>query len=350
MKKDTSKKEGRKKLIWSLVFVGIALLTVWTVASQSKGFSFAEFQSYLKGASAGWMAAAVLCMFGFIFFEGAAVLTICRGFGFSPKKRGGFIYAAADIYFSAITPSATGGQPMSAYFMMKDGIPGLVVTVALVLNLAMYTLAIVVINVLNLPFAADVYASFGPLSHILIGLGTLVQIALVVLYVFCLKNGSLLRRAGNWGIRLLARLHLLRQPEQKRQKLQEKMDQYDEYAQMIKGRPMMVVRAFVFNLLQRACIIAVSVCCFMATGGNGALAAKIWGVQSCVTMGSVCVPIPGAMGVTDYLMLDGFDAWISAQSAANLEMLSRALSFYICVLICGISVFVKFLISKRREK
>ena len=64
------------------------------------------------------------------------------GAGLLPGLVRGVLYSAADIYFSAITPSATGGQPASALLMVGDGIPTAVTTVVLLLNLAMYNLSI----------------------------------------------------------------------------------------------------------------------------------------------------------------------------------------------------------------
>ena len=85
-------------------------------------------------------------MLGFILFEGFALVVLRRAFGYRRGVWSGYIYSASDIYFSAITPSATGGQPASAYFMIKDGVPGMVVTVTLVANLFMYTLSIIAIG------------------------------------------------------------------------------------------------------------------------------------------------------------------------------------------------------------
>ena len=125
----------KKQLAWSLVFVVIAAASVWAVASQSRGFSLAAFGEFIRGASLPWLAAAILCMLIYIYAEGVALNCICASFSCRMRRRDGFVYASADIYFSAITPSATGGQPASAYFMIQDGIPGPTATVALLVAL-----------------------------------------------------------------------------------------------------------------------------------------------------------------------------------------------------------------------
>jgi hypothetical protein len=45
---------------------------------------------------------------------------------------------------------------------------------------------------------------------------------------------------------------------------------------------------------------------FMAVGEGVNKAVDVSVIQCFVAMGSNCVPIPGAMGVADYIMIDGF--------------------------------------------
>ncbi len=342
---------GKKNWIFTLAFLLIAALTVWAVTAQIKDFSFSEFLGHIRRANPGWLAAAVVAMFGFIALESVALLSITRSFGYRKGLLPGFVWSAGDIYFSAITPSATGGQPASAYFMIKDGIPGMVTAVALVVNLVMYTLSILTIALICLVTRPHLFLRFNRFSQILIIIGIAAQVLLAVFFVMLLKREKALHRICDAALRLLARLHLLRRPEEKREKLRAYMEDYARYAQMLHGRGGMLVRAFLFNFLQRASQIAVTMFVFLATGGAPAQAFDIWILQGFVVLGSNCVPIPGAMGVSDYLMLDCYSSVQTAAGAGNLELLSRSVSFYICILICGAAVLVKYLsLRKRRNR
>ena len=132
----------RKKIFWAIASVFIAILSIWTVVSQSKHFSFEILMSFIRNANKGWLFMSFVCTFGFIWFEGFALVRMARHFGYKTSAIDGTVYGGADVYFSAITPSASGGQPASAYFMIRDGIPGYAATVALLINLVMYTLSL----------------------------------------------------------------------------------------------------------------------------------------------------------------------------------------------------------------
>lgn len=347
MKKNIS---SRKKLLWTVLFVVIAAATIWAVAAHSKAFSADSFRSYIAGALKPWLIAAVLCMLGFVVFEGEAVTAVCRAFGYSVGHRKGLFYSVADIYFSAITPSASGGQPACAYFMIKDGIPASVTTLALLVNLTMYTVSILVINLFVVIFQYGVFMSFGLLSKVLIIIGFVIQGALAAFFLMLLTESRILHKICRNALHFFCKIGLLKHEEQKQLKLDKYMSEYETYSEMIRHHKSAMLSAFLFNMLQRISIISVPIFVFLATGGEPAQAASIWAIQSYVVIGSNAVPIPGAMGVSDYIMLDGFGNMMPYENAVNFELLSRSLSFYVCVIICGAAVLINYLIHKRAEK
>ena len=346
-----SKLISKKQVLFMLLFVLIAAMSVWAVAGQSQNFSLSDFGTYIQNASIPWLIAAVVSMLGFIIFEGLALQILCRAFGYRSTFRQGFIYSASDIYFSAITPSASGGQPASAYFMMKDGIDGMMTAVILVANLIMYTSAIIVIGLLCFVLRWDIFLKYSLPSQILIVIGLVLQIGLLIFFYLLLKKEQLLRKMCNGVLRLLCWLRILRNRDKWQTKLDTYMDKYCQYSKLISGHRNTLLFCFVFNFIQRASQIAVTMFVYAATTGKGFLDAfDLWFWQGYVVLGSNCMPIPGGIGVSDYLMLDGFKNMMTEADAVNLELLSRSFSFYSCVIICGIAVVAQYLANKRRIK
>ena len=72
--------------------------------------------------------------------------------------------------------------------------------------------------------------------------------------------------------------------------------------------------------------------------------------QSLVSVGASLVPIPGAMGLTDLMMLSGFSAVMDSHDAAGLELLSRAISFYFPVMICFFVTLGALLFKRKKTK
>ncbi len=340
----------KKKLMWSLVSLAIALLTIVAVLSQTGNMSLLKLNEYLYGADPLYLILAVISMLGFIIFEGEAILVIIKSTGYPRNHWQGLIYGSSDIYFSAITPSASGGQPASAFFMMQHGIPISVVTAALLLNLLMYTASMLVIGAICIIIQPFTFLNFHLPGRIFIIVGYIIIAIFGEMFWLMLKKKKLLESIVVKTLKLLKKMHLVKRTDNKIVKIKKKMDNYADAARRMSGQGKTLLLAFLLNLLQRLSQLMVPVFMYLALHGDASKAPTIWVTQSLVTIGSSCMPIPGGMGIIDYLMLDGFGKLMTEEAAARLELLSRSLSFYICVLICGITTLIGYIQTLRRNK
>ncbi|MCQ2550806.1 MAG: flippase-like domain-containing protein [Clostridia bacterium] len=333
----------RKKIGWGIASLAIAFLTIWTISRQSEYFSFQHLLEVIRTASPFWMVLALLCMFGFIWFEGLAIVRIAHHLGYDETNRG-TLYGAADIFFSAITPSASGGQPASAFFMIKDRMPGSVATAVLILNLIMYTLALLTIGLICLPW----FSGFNQFSRIVINLGFLLLVVLATCFYLLLKKGQILSGFLKAIVKGLEKIHIVRRGDRVRARIDQLRADYDDCAKIIFGKKKMMVEVYLINLAQRISQMGVSFMVFMGIGRGAREAIKVFILQSFVAIGSNCIPIPGAMGIADYLMIDGFTDIVGQAQSGGLEMVTRGIAFYILVILSGIIVLVNVLKGKRK--
>ena len=340
---------NKKKIFWAIASVFIAALSIWAVISQSRNFSFATLKSFILGADKGWLLASFVCTFGFIWFEGFALVRIARHFGYKTNALDGTVYGGADVYFSAITPSASGGQPASAYFMMKDGIPGYATTVALLINLVMYTLALLTVGIVSIIFKYPMLKNFSVLSRFFIGIGIVVLIFLALVFYMLLRKGKILYGICDAVIGLMEKIHVIRHGDKLRKKLKNTMAEYQECSNSITGKTGFLAEIFFWNLMQRMSQLLVSFMIFMSMGEGVKKAVDVSVIQCFVAMGSNCVPIPGAMGVADYIMIDGFKQLVG-DNAANMELLCRGVTFYGSVLTSALIILIGYMLRRARKK
>lgn len=333
---------NKKNLIWGIILSAIILLLLYTIITGSQNFSYEILKNYIIDSDRRWLALSFLCMFGFICFEGHAVVRISQSLGYKSSDGHGALYGASDVFFSAITPSATGGQPACAFFMMKDGIPGSATTVILLINLIMYNLALVTLSVLAMIFNFRVFLCFSLISKIFIIIGIFSLLAMSLLFYFLLRKGDYIYRICDKILTFLARHKLLRNGDAKRNKLSSTMEKYQNCADTLIGRRQLILEVYLWNILQRLAQFGVSAALFMATGHSSAQS-FLAGVTHCfVSVGSNSVPIPGSMGVADYIMVDGFNKLIGQTHGLSMEILCRGLSFYGCITTSFIIVLISF--------
>ena len=237
----------KKKIFWSVFSLLLAVLSVVAVMSQSGGISIPELIEALKSAKPGWVAAAVISTACFIFLEGVAICSILKGIGYRRHLGRGLIYSTSDIYFSAITPSATGGQPASAFFMVKDGIPGGVVTVTLIVNLIMYTAGVVLLGIIALLINYKLFFGFRLLSKVLIIAGFLILSGLTFMFFMILRKGTVVFNSLRNIVNFLHRKHIIHRVDPKIAKINKAEIEYKECVEVMSGKMPTLIKAFIWT-------------------------------------------------------------------------------------------------------
>ena len=340
----------KKNILFAIGALVLAVLTVSTVFSQNRALTVPTLIGMLENASLPGLLATLLAMLGFIIFEGLAIQFLLNSLGYRTGFFRGLLYSAGDQFFSAITPSASGGQPVSALFMRFDRIPVSAITATLLANLVMYTLSTLAVGILSLLVSPDVLFSFNSISLLFIFFGSMVMIVLTILFYSLLKKSIYLRHMGMVLIKLLHKVHIIRDITKWRNKLDRHIEEFRLCSEMLSNKGSVLWAAFIMNLLQRASQISVTPLLHLSLGNIEKVNLfKLWAVQTFSLIGSNCVPIPGGMGVADYLMLDGFQTLFSIDYAYKLETLTRSISFYVCASLSGLIVLIGYIIKKHKH-
>ena len=341
---------NKKNILWSLFSLLLAAFSLWAVLLQSGEMPLRQLWEEIVAAKMPFLLLAGACSVLYILMECLAIRCILSGIGYARHFRRCLVYSASDIYFSAVTPSATGGQPASAMFMIRDGIPPGVVTVTLIVNLIMYTVSLVILGVGAVVSHFRLFFGFRLVSKILIAIGFAVLSALTLVFFILLSSGNRVFGILAGFYRFLFSHRLIRRLDYRLARLKKAETEFDECVLLMKNKPGTLWRAFVCNFIQRAARIAVPVFVYLALGGGLSRAESIFASQSFVTIGYNCVPVPGGIGVADFLMIDGFSDLMPMEDALHVEMLSRSIAFYICVAVSGIVVLIGYILHRRRER
>lgn len=338
-----------KNLVWTIISLCLAVLTVFVVLQETKVFSLKEVYDEICEGKTIYFIFAIICMILFIFSEGEAMRCILKKLSFRTTMEKGFFYASADIYFSAVTPSATGGQPVTLYLMTRDGLPFSVSSICLLLNLLMYNCSIVFIGILCAVFKPEIFLNHSQLAQILIVIGYVLLISLIVLFLLLLKKAEWVRSIGIFLCNLLYRFRIIKHKEKLEQRIDGMIEKYSIISDKVFDEKLLMLKVFGYNLFQRAIQITIAVFVYLGIDGKSGNIFNIWFAQAYSVIGSNCIPIPGAMGVIDYLMLEGFGQFMDTEMAAHTEIISRATNFYICIIVSLITVIIGYIRRKKKS-
>ena len=220
---------------------------------------------------------------------------------------------------------------------------------ALLLNLIMYTLAILTIGLVDILIFPEVFLNFSIGCRVLIVAGGLALAGLGIIFYLLLRKQALIESVGTFFVRILRMIHCGRLADKLEKKLEVSIEKYSSLVDVIFDGKRMLWKVYILNLLQRLSQIIVTLFSFAALHGDLRKLPQLLATQIYVVLGSNCVPIPGAIGVADYLMLSGYQELMSKSDAYHLEILSRGLSFYGCMMISMITVLIGYICLRKKE-
>ena len=112
-----------------------------------------------------------------------------------------------------------------------------------------------------------------------------------------------------------------------------------------------MISALIMNILQRLSVIGTTVFVYLAFGGSLGHVNEIVNIQAFVLIGVYSIPIvPGGIGVADYILINGLDEIPDVPSPANLELVSRGISFYCCIVLSIIIMLIGYFIQRKHMK
>lgn len=135
----------KKKAVFNTLF--LLLVFGLTVYGVFRGEDLESMMHSIRQAQWQWLVPGVALVLFFIWSESIIIWYMMKSYGTRLKKRSCFLFSSVGFFFSCITPSASGGQPMQIYYMKKEKIPIPVSTVVLMIVTITYKLVLVVIGI-----------------------------------------------------------------------------------------------------------------------------------------------------------------------------------------------------------
>lgn len=334
-----------KQIFNTVFFLVVFAMTVWAVFY---GADPVQTLACLKQADPLWLIPGVLCVLAFIISESAILFYLMGTLGTKVRFSHCCLYSFIGFFYSAITPSASGGQPMQVVVMRKDGIPAAVSTVVLAIVTILYKLVLVVTGALVLLIRPEpVMTYLGPVEWIMhVGIWlNIVFIAALLMLVFC---PSLVRKLANWLFRLIARIRPFRDPEKQTQRLERIISQYDGTAAFYKAKPWIIAKVFFITAMQRLFLFAVTWLMYKALGLAGESAVVIILLQAMISVAVDMLPLPGGMGISEKLFLTIFLPVMGQTMVLPAMILTRGLSYYTQLILSAVITAVSSRILRKK--
>ncbi len=326
----------RKMLLDILFLIIVFALTLYGVFH---GEDLGELLQTVKKADIRWLIPGVILVIVFIWGESVIIWYLMRTFHIFLKKRICFLFSSVGFFFSCITPSASGGQPMQIYYMKKERIPVPVSTVILMIVTITYKLVLVVIGlgilVFGQKFQRQYLGGIMPVYY----LGLLLNVFCVSFMTILVFHPSLAENILSAGLDRLEKMHIMKKKKSRRKKLTEAMKIYRKTAGYLKQHKRVIGIVILITFIQRLALFAVTWTVYRAFRASGISAASVVLLQAVISVSVDMLPLPGGMGSSENLFLKIFIP-VFGPLLLPAMVLSRGLGYYSQLMISALFTIV----------
>lgn len=258
-------------------------------------------------------------------------------------------FAFAGVFFSSVTPAASGGQPMQIYYMHKKKINVSNAILALLICLATYQFVAVVMAVVSLIFKFSFFkGNLGGLSALLY-LGIVMNTILLILILAAIFSKKLIFQTVTFVVNILKHFNLEKAVAFEKKALVE-IERYKKGASYVKKDKIFMVNTVLIAFLQIAALHSIPFWVYKAFGMTGASLIEFIGVQAALYITGAALPLPGAVGIGEGGFLVFFKALFPAQLLSSAMLLSRGISFYLMIIVSGIGVMLLHMNINKKSK
>lgn len=345
-KQKTDKGMFSRMARYVVFFVALMAVTFWLIfKDQDIGGVFEA----LSKVNYVWILLGTLLMLGYFMMQAQNVRKILASFGEHITIWKSLKFTMIEFFFCALTPGASGGQPIEIYYMAKEKIPASKATLAVLVQILDFQIAVMAIGIISqaVMWFTDPTLLTGTVAWLL-RIGMIINGLALILLAFCVFSNRMAKVIANWFLRLLKKIGVKR-IEEKQESLNKALDSYQEGAIYIRTHRNEFMMSIGRALIQVSLFYLVPFCVYKAFGLNGMTVIQLFNIQSVLFLATSGLPLPGAIGASESVFLTLYGTAFGEQLLSPAMLLNRGITFYLFVLITMGVVMANAIILKRKE-
>ncbi len=325
----------RKNLLNALFLVALLGITFWAIF---KDQDLGKILDLLAGVAPVYLAAGFVLVILYVCGESVIIKYLLHIVHIRVPLINCIRYSFVGFFYSCITPSATGGQPMQIFYMKRQNIDIPTATIILMLVTIEYKFVLVFIGLAIALFGQ------GFIHHYMCAEVQFFLYLGIALNVFCVTFMSFLvfmpetaKFLITKGFTLLKKLHIMKEKNNRTERLNNSMELYKSASVFLRSNKSAIVNTTLITFVQRFFLFFITYITYRSFGFHTENAFTITLLQSVISISVDMLPLPGGMGISERLYLLIFiPIFGSAATATASLLLSRGFSYYILILVSGI--------------
>ena len=319
-------KDTKKTILNICLFVLLFFLTYYLVF---RGQNINEIIDNVKRINTLYVILGIIAMYMFYVLGGLNLKLTLKALGEDISIFKAVKFTQIEGFFSAITPAASGGQPMEIYYMSKEGYNVSHAALALLVHIFGYQVTVVVLGLIS---AIALHDIFTPELTILFVVGIIFSFVTVVLYSIAVFSKKITNKLVHLFIKIL-KFFRFKNIVQKQEAIEEGLVIYHESSKFIKKHKKQFYRAIIIAGLQLVVNYAIVWFTYKAFGLNEHSILYLLAIQAILHCTVTSIPLPGSIGISETAFLLLYTQIFERSILTNALLLHRTINFYLFVII-----------------
>lgn len=331
MKNKKFKISGR--LILNLLVAGLCVWMIFYFLYSEQGLY--DLITSSQQINLWWIAAALLSYCTSVFADVLVIYLYIHDEYKQFKIRHSARSVLLGLFWSGITPSSTGGQPMQVYYMSKHKVDVGYSSSRLLNRFLVYQITMTVMTVIAVILKFSYFQEHmdTPILSTLVTIGFISQTFITLVFVFLAFSKNLTAKATRGIASLLCKIRLIKDKDRLKKSLETQLAKFHSGNRMIFSKPKLVIMAVVLTVIQLIAMFLVPYCIYRSFGLNQASPFDMVCSQAFVTLISGMIPIPGASGAAEFSFTALFALFFTPATIKSATLIWRIITYYLSILV-----------------
>lgn len=336
----------KKTRLFSLIYIGVTIVVIVLIGLFTNINDIAEA---FKRFSVWWLVACLGALLLYWLTDGLLLHDI-TGYMYKREPLSRSIKVGLiGLYYGAVTPLASGGQPMQVVYMKRYKIPVGTATCIVCIKFVIYELSLCTIYVIAMVFRGLYYYTSFNEAFWLATFGFIINLAAVFFIILTIINKKLVLRIGCWLIRLLARTKLVKNQDQQVENFKKTIDDYHTAASYISRYKLRAIGSFFISLINLTFFFVIPYFVYLAFGNRDFNLLDIFTMQAFVYLAVSFVPTPGGSGAAEGGFLLFFRSFFGGSTYIAM-LIWRSFTYYLMLIVGSLLVVFNEVLSMRRPQ
>ena len=337
---------SQKKMAINITIILASLLLMLYLISQAGdlGEMFKAFQT----VHLGWLLGALGCFSVHVLLEGISLFLFFHYQQIDVSLGSCEVVGLIGIFYSNITPAATGGQPMQVFSLKKRGVPPGVASSALAVKFFCWQCALLAMGgVFWLIHPGFVHSVLGK-GVWLVALGFFFNSLMVAAVILLAISRNLVRAVIIFFVNLAYRLKLTRDVAKTSSRWDAALNDFHASVEILTTRPWQFLSLLGLGLMQVSALMSVIYFVYRGFGLMASPYYKILSIQLLLYITASFTPLPGASGAQEGGFYVFFNPFFPEGTLLAALLVWRFITYYLFILVGFVAVVIDQTLGARR--